>query len=509
MILYAAISLLLGAFVFRWISHNAKRICTVNGRRCEDPPMRPEPWYTFGLRGQLATVKASKAQRLPLRMVQMCDALGETWAYSLFGTRTIITRDQRNIQAVLATQFDDFGLATDRDAMHALLGTEAIFTQNGPAWSKSRALLRPSFDRAAVADLDRLEIFFTRMKQRIEETIPADRCMDMQTMYQKLTMDASSDFLLGNAVGALEEEGKDDGSGLAVQTFTGAFDVAQSVIAIRWALSNLYWVYNPRFFRDACSIVHTQVQRYVKRAIQLRTAGTPQDGKKKRYVFMEVLSESSQDPRVLQDQVLSVMLAGRDTTASLLSWTTLCLARHPEAQKKLRQAIRETIGDRIPTQAELRSITYLRWVLHEVLRLYPPLHANTRCATKYTTLPYGGGADGSSPIALAPGEKVIYSLFALHRRKDLYGDDADSFRPERWGEERVRKIGWGWLPFNGGPRICLGQQMALTHASYFVARMLQTFAVLEEDPKVVGQPVTFDAKITMYSGNGVGVRLVL
>jgi hypothetical protein len=68
--------------------------------------MRPEGWFTFGLRGQLRTVKASKEQRLPLRMMQLCDELSETWGYSLFGTRTIITRDQRNIQAVLATQFD-------------------------------------------------------------------------------------------------------------------------------------------------------------------------------------------------------------------------------------------------------------------------------------------------------------------------------------------------------------------------------------------------------------------
>jgi len=68
--------------------------------------MRPEPFYTFGVRGQLRTVKASLAQGLPPRMVQIFDELGDTWGYKLFGTRTIITRDPRNIQAVLATQFD-------------------------------------------------------------------------------------------------------------------------------------------------------------------------------------------------------------------------------------------------------------------------------------------------------------------------------------------------------------------------------------------------------------------
>jgi len=57
-----------------------------------------------------------------------------------------------------------------------------------------------------------------------------------------------------------------------------------------------------------------------------------------------------------------------------------------------------------------------------------------------------------------PNEKVVYSTFGLHRRKNLYGGDADEFRPERWGEERIRKIGWGYIPFNGGPRICLGRK---------------------------------------------------
>lgn len=68
--------------------------------------MRPESWYTFGLAGQLRTIKSAQAQRLPARMAELCEELGDTWAYTLFGTRTIITRDHRNVQAMLATQFD-------------------------------------------------------------------------------------------------------------------------------------------------------------------------------------------------------------------------------------------------------------------------------------------------------------------------------------------------------------------------------------------------------------------
>ncbi|KAI5846839.1 cytochrome P450 [Tricharina praecox] len=440
-------------------------------------------------------------------MVRACDELGDTWGYKLFGTRTIITRDPRNIQAMLATQFDDYKLATDRDAMHQLLGTKGIFTQNGQGWKNSRALLRPNFDRAQVAELDRLELFFEQMHRRIEAVAGENRCVEMQELYKKLTMDSSSDFLVGSPVGSLFPDADDKG-GVSSQTFSEAFDVAEVTIATRWALSNLYWLYSPKRFRVACAAVRGMIRGYVVESLQVRAE------KKKgqnRYVFLDALADTTQEPQVLQDQVLSVLLAGRDTTSALLSWTTLCLSRHPAVQNKLRAAIAATVGvgasAKIPTQEELRSITYLKWVLNEVLRCYPPLHANTRCARVPTTLPYGGGLDGNSPISLMPNEKVVYSSFCLQRRKDLYGEDADEFRPERWGEEKIRKIGWAYIPFNGGPRTCLGQQLALTHASYFLTRLLQTYDVLEEDPEFEGLDIKYDSKINMSSGRGVHVKL--
>ena len=89
-----------------------------------------------------------------------------------------------------------------------------------------------------------------------------------------------------------------------------------------------------------------------------------------------------------------------------------------------------------------------------------------RQATKATVLPVGGGPDSSSPILVRKGEAVSYSVYAMHRRKDLYGEDADQFRPDRWepGSAKrpdLRNIGWGYLPFNGGPRVCLGRECDL------------------------------------------------
>lgn len=152
----------------------------------------------------------------------------------------------------------------------------------------------------------------------------------------------------------------------------------------------------------------------------------------------------------------------------------------------------------------------------------PPVPVNFRVATKDTSLPVGGGPDGKAPVYIKKGTIVTYSVYAMHRRPDLYGPDPDTFRPERW-EEGVRR-GWDFLPFNGGPRICLGrklcsdycpeerlmislEQYALTEASYTVARLMQHFDRLENaDPNPRDEPVKHSA-LTMSHDQHVLVRL--
>lgn len=104
----------------------------------------------------------------------------------------------------------------------------------------------------------------------------------------------------------------------------------------------------------------------------------------------------------------------------------------------------------------ISSVLWLStWLRHSAaLRLYPVVAGNTRCAEVDTVLPRGGGDDGQSPLFIPKGQAVQWSLYSMHRRKDLYGEDAEEFKPERW--ETLRP-GWEYLPFNGGPRICIGR----------------------------------------------------
>ena len=82
-----------------------------------------------------------------------------------------------------------------------------------------------------------------------------------------------------------------------------------------------------------------------------------------------------------------------------------------------------------------------------------------RFATKTTIVPKGGGPDCQSPVLIRKGTGIGSSVYHMHRGKDLYGDVADEFRPERWERDQLAHIGWGFLPFLGGPRLCLGSKL--------------------------------------------------
>ena len=147
----------------------------------------------------------------------------------------------------------------------------------------------------------------------------------------------------------------------------------------------------------------------------------------------------------------------------------------------------------------------LRFLTQTALRLYPVVPANARFANRDTILPLGGGPDGASPIFIPKGGVVAYHTYNLHRRTDIYGPDALEFRPERWGPDENLRPGWGYLPFNGGPRICVGQQFALTEASYTIVRLVQEFEAVEDRD---GSPWMEKLSLTVASHKGVMVGMI-
>ncbi|KAJ5715294.1 cytochrome P450 alkane hydroxylase [Penicillium malachiteum] len=236
-------------------------------------------------------------------------------------------------------------------------------------------------------------------------------------------------------------------------------------------------------FRDACKVCHEFVDNVVQKALHPPRNSEARSSDKGPYIFIEALFEKTTDPKVLRDQCINILLAGRDTTACCLNWALRLLVLHPKVMAKLRSEIKETFGvgrqASEPVIGQPKQLSYLKAVLHEVLRLYPSVPVNSRAAAKTTTLPTGGGPDGKAPVLVRKGEAVGYCAYAMHRQKEYFGDDADEFRPERWENGALKDVGWAYLPFNGGPRVCLGQEFALLEVRYTIVKLVQTFEIIE------------------------------
>ncbi|KAJ4514742.1 hypothetical protein HRR75_004106 [Exophiala dermatitidis] len=398
---------------------------------------------------------------------------GNTLQQVFLGTSAFGTIEPANLEAILSTNFKDYTMGPRRDITYPMFG-ECIFNQEGAAWKRSRDLLRPQFAHRQYADLG----VFREAVADLLDAIPKSGVVDLQPLFFRLTLDTTTGFLFGESVRSLRAPDK-----AGEQTFADAFNIAQDYVAKRFRLLDLYWLIDGKKYRDACNNLHKFADEIIER--------NKRDGDVSpwKYTFLNAVSAEIPDRRVLRSQIINLLVAGRDTTAGLLSWTFFTLVRYPRVLSKLRAEIAHTCQEkRELNRDDLRNMPYLQNVMKEVLRLYPSAPVNTRTAMTTTVLPTGGGPDRKSPVLIPKGSAVAYSVYSMHRRPDLYGMDAEIFRPERWDEADMplyhnpTNAKWGYLPFNGGPRICLGMDFALTEAAYTIVRLIQRFPTIQLPP---------------------------
>ncbi|OJJ46554.1 hypothetical protein ASPZODRAFT_132621 [Penicilliopsis zonata CBS 506.65] len=494
-----------------------------HARKARQMGCRPAPIHPgdpFGISGLVSTVRYDREKLLPemvedrvATMAEIHDRVVSTYRVRLSFQDHLFTVDPKNIQAVLATQFKEFGLGSLRIKIFGPLLGHGIFTSDGEEWSHARALLRPQFTRSQVSDLDLEE----RHVRNAMQALPVGydgwtSDTNIQAIFFRLTIDSATEFLFGKScesqLAALHSN-----TGLGTNDFAYCFDRSQQFIAEKVRYEKMYWLFNREEDRRCQKVVHNFIDHYVESALRSargkannEKASSNDEKQSTPYVFLEALAASTQDPLELRAHLVHILLAGRDTTASLLSWAVLLLARHPEIQQKLRQVILDEFGTYTQPQkltfAALKSCQYLQYCLNETLRLYPVVPFNRREALRDTTLPRGGGPDGLSPVFVRKGQNVLYNPHVMHRRKDIWGEDAAEFRPERWN---ARKVGWEYIPFNGGPRICIGQQFALTEAGYVLVRLLQRFDSIED--VAPQRRIRYNLTLTSCPADPVTVRM--
>jgi cytochrome P450 len=197
-----------------------------------------------------------------------------------------------------------------------------------------------------------------------------------------------------------------------------------------------------RSYYQGIKVLNEFVNPYIEQALRLSDEELEKRTRADEdYTFLHAIASFTKDRQVLRDQIVAVLLAGRDTTACTLSWLFYLLSMHPHVTQKLRLEIMEHVGlQDPPTYKDLKSMRYLQHTMNEVLRLYPVVPYNLRVALRDTTLPHGGGPNGDQPVGVLDGTMVGYSTLLMQRREDLYPSVGAGFPPildfvpERWDE---------------------------------------------------------------------------
>lgn len=211
-----------------------------------------------------------------------------------------------------------------------------------------------------------------------------------------------------------------------------------------------------------------------------------------------LLTALIEDPELsneqIRDQILTLLIAGHDTNTSLLSWCLGMLGEHPEILVSVRQELADVIGETPPAVEHLPRLVRLNGVIHETLRLFPPIHLGSRVAAQPFDI---------EGCQFAPGDRLAYSIYLTHRDPAVW-DAPDQFCPSRFDRTEAgnRRAPFAFLPFGGGPRNCLGAGFALLEARAVLARILQRTQLT-----LIGPPFRPQMAATLMPHPSVMMRL--
>jgi cytochrome P450 len=338
---------------YPWSLFSSQLLAIKAQQGCESPRHVSRPY--FAIPAVLNFLKALKEQRGIQYIQSEFTQYGHTFTQWQLGRHYIWSDEPENIKEVLSVQFPNFNLGTiRRDAAIPLIGN-GIFLSEGARWSHLRSVIRPSFNRAQVADLSMLEIHLQDLFARI----PQDGATtDLQDLFYDLTLDITTDYLFGYSINTLRPD-----SDQTYKNFNAAFTHGLSRIWPRTRMSFLMDLIPDPEFRKSCKVVHTVVDNLISQSLSTRTS-TDLEKDSARYVYLHELTASTDDPIELRAHALSILMAAKDSTAAGLSSTFYLLARNPHVWSKLSREIGQLNG-KPPTLDQLKKLKYVYDVINE------------------------------------------------------------------------------------------------------------------------------------------------
>ncbi|RMG89300.1 MAG: cytochrome P450 [Chloroflexi bacterium] len=375
--------------------------------------------------------------------------------------------------------------------LRPLLGN-GLVTSDGEFWRRQRRLMQPAFHKQRIAEFGAIMTTATeKMLQRWQTAVSADEPLDVAAEMTRLTLE-----IVGKALFSVDFTGAAHELG---EAFTKANHLSSELGLKPFSIYTLripFWPSTRRLNRNV-QVLH----RIVDEMIAVRQANPPAPGTREANDLLSMLLAArdeetgvGMDDQQLRDELNTLVLAGHETTAVALSWVICLLGQHPEVRTQLEHEVDTVLNGRIPTIDDLPQLTFTRMVIDETLRLYPPAYAIARWGNEPDVI---GGYD-------IPANAVItLSPYITHRHPEFWSEP-EKFNPERFSPERKEnRHRFAYLPFGGGPRICIGNTFALTEATLILAMITQQFR-LELPPNHQIEP---EPLITLRPKGGVPVFL--
>ncbi len=475
-----------------------RRLRTIRKHGCKSPPAVHQRDPFFGLDIVFEVFSSMKKRKRNVSFEQLFEKYGSTFQSQVYTTKKIFTIEPKNLQAVFATDFDSWGVEPVRLFFFEPFVGKGIMTTDGPVWQHSRNVMKSTFSRVQVTNLSAYKVHVDRLLN----LIPSNGTMvDLKPLFEKLALDSSTELLFGTSTASLTPD-----TSIDAETFLQAYNYGQSGVGKRMQLLPWNFLTQDQQFWRSCATARAFVTKCVQDNVEECLKRNPPTEKPvaSKLVLAQELLATTGNITDITNQLMNVFLPAHDATAVALTNIFFYLARHPEIYAKLGVEVRKSKDSGQEwTYERLKGCRYLQNVMRETFRLNPSIGQMNRAALRDTILPIGGGPDGKSPIFVAKGTLLTTSFYALHRLPRYFGADASTWRPERWNNLKVEH--WSFLPFGGGPRICIGQQLAMTEVGYAIVRILERLPRIERADPIL--EFVEDWKITTVSANGAKVRL--
>ncbi|EFJ30645.1 hypothetical protein SELMODRAFT_145354 [Selaginella moellendorffii] len=361
---------------------------------------------------------------------------------------------------ILSRQFENFPKSSDQvQVVIDVVGHGVLGLEGGQEWSQRRNVLSPAFHTLKLkAMYARIRACSEKLVAKWKTCVPHGQAeLEVAHDLKKLAADLISHV----AFGANYEKGE--------QVFRGLTVLGDLALEAQ----SYFWL--PLFSYYPCPLnrkiwkVKREIDRTVMSLIHERRRSSGNYGDDLLGLILEESDKSAGfSDKVVVDECKTFFLAGHETTGSLLGWTLFMLALNPDWQNRARAEVQEHFKENSQVGA-LDKLKLVGMILYETLRLYPAISEVQRVASKDTVL---GG------IKVPEGTQVTIPLLWLHHDPELWGADANEFNPERFsqGAAKASKHPSAYMPFVMGPRVCIGQTLALLEAKVAIATLLSNFA---------------------------------